>query len=187
LYKSTARMVADAKGVGASVDVSTLAAYAAEVEAEIAVIEQGFLDQFAAEIDRIEAATHTTYVSKVKTEKAKARRAAQERARFNVGSNKQLARLFVEIMGIQPKFWTKEPKARPGKARKKEYVPSPSFKSAHLSTYGKGGELLRTRRKRLLVLQQTRSLLKLAAHDGRWHPDMRACGTATGRMAGGRA
>lgn len=187
LYKSTARMVANAKGAGARVDTQTLTEYVAQVEAEVAAIEQGFRDRFNAEIERIEAAAHTVYVGKVKTEKARARRRAQDQSRFNVGSNKQLAQLFINTLGFVPKFVTKEPKANPNKPRKKEFVPSPSFKSAHLSTYGDGGELLIKRRKRLLVLQQARSLLKLAAHDGRWHPDMRACGTATGRMAGGRA
>jgi hypothetical protein len=187
LYKSTARMVAKAKGTGAAVDTAVLEAYVAQVETEIAAIEQRFRGRFSAEITKIEASAHRTYVDGVKTEKAKARRQAEEPARFNVGSNKQLKLLFVDTLGIEPKFWTKEPKAKPGKPRKNPFVPSPSFKSAHLSTYGEGGELLRTRRKRMLVLQQARALLKLASYDGRWHFDLRACGTATGRMAGGRA
>ena len=187
LYKSTARMVSKAKGVGAAVDVAALQAYVAQVEAEIAQIEHKFLLRFSAEIHQLRAKAYAAYIDEVKTEKAKARRREAPAPRFNVGSNKQLKALFVDMLGITPKFWTKEPKAKPGKARKKEFVPSPSFKSAHLSTYGEGGELLRTRRKRMLVLQQARALLKLAAYDGRWHFDLRACGTATGRMAGGRA
>ena len=187
LYKSTARMVSKAKGVGAAVDVTALQAYVTQVEAEVAAIEQRFRDRFQAEIAQLEAMAHRAYVRAVKTTKAQDRRAAEEPERFNVGSNKQLKALFVDMLGIAPKFWTKEPKAKPGKARKQEFVPSPSFKSAHLGTYGEGGELLRTRRKRMLVLQQARALLKLAAYDGRWHFDLRACGTATGRMAGGRA
>lgn len=187
LYKSTARMVARAKGVGAAVDMAALGAYVAQVEGEVAAIEQRFRERFKDEITRLEVAGHSAYVSAVKTAKARERRQREEPERFNVGSNKQLKTLFVDTLGITPKFWTKEPKAKPGKPRKREFVPSPSFKSAHLSTYGEGGELLRTRRKRMLVLQQARALLKLAAYDGRWHFDLRACGTATGRMAGGRA
>lgn len=187
LYKSTARMVAKAKGVGAAVDTSALEAYVSQVEAEVAAIEARFRERFCDEIGRLEAAAHRTYVESVKTEKARERRRGEAPERFNVSSNKQLKQLFVDVLGIKPPFWTKPPTAKAGKPRTKEFVPSPSFKSAHLSTYGEGGEILIKRRKRLLVLQQARALLKLAAYDNRWHPDIRACGTATGRMAGGRA
>lgn len=186
LYKSTARMVAKAKGSGARVDVAALKAYEAQVQAEIDAVERRFREHFAPQIERIEAAKHRTYVDGVKTAKAKERRQAEAPEPFNIGSNKQLKALFVDTLGIQPKFWTKPPKENPDKPRTKEFIPSPSFKSAHLSTYGEGGEMLRLRRKRLLVLQQTRALLKLAEYDSRWHPDIRACGTATGRMAGGQ-
>jgi len=185
LYKSTARMVAKAKGVGARVDTATLEAYVSQIQAEVDSIEQEFRKRFSAEIERLEAAAHCSWVGEAKMERTRERRRNEPRSVFNVGSNQQLQRLFVDTLGIQPKFWTRPPKSK--KPRKKEFVPSPSFKSAHLSTYGEGGEILIKRRTRLLVLQQARSLLKLAAYDSRWHFDIRACGTATGRMAGGRA
>lgn len=185
LYKSTAKMVAKAKGVGARVDVEALQRCAAQVQAEIEAIEAEFRARFKPQLEAIEAEAHAAYVNAVKTQKARDKRAAEPPERFNIGSNAQLQRLFVDVLGIQPKFWTKAPMLRPGQERKKEFIPQPSFKAAHLGTYGEGGELLVKRRKRLLVLQQTRALIALAGYDGRWHPDLRACGTATGRMAGG--
>lgn len=186
LYKSTARKVSAAKGTGARVDVQALEAYIVQVQLEIDEIEARFRTKFQRELAAIESARHNEYAMALKTAKGQERRLAEEPERFNLGSTKQLKALFVDALGIQPKFWTKEPKAKPGKPRKKEFVPQPSFKSAHLSTYGEGGEIIRSRRKRLLVLQQAKALVKLAQHDGRWHFDLRACGTATGRMAGGR-
>jgi hypothetical protein len=183
LYKSTARHVALAKGVGARVDVKGLAEYAKQVEAEIEAIEQAFRERFKAQIEPMEAAAHTAYCSEAKQEKTREKRRQGLPRRFNIGSNLQLKALFVDVLGVKPKFWTKAPFSN--KPRVKEFVPQPSFKAAHLGTYGEGGELLVQRRKRLLVLQQTQALLKLAKFDDRWHPDIRACGTATGRMAGG--
>lgn len=186
LYKSTARMVAEAKGMGVRVQTQDLQAYVKQIKGEVAEIEASFRQHFSRELAQIEATMHDSYVMKVKTAKCQEKRRLETAESFNPSSGKQLTSLFVSIVGITPKFWTKESKNKTGKPRKKEFVPQPSFKSAHLSTYGKGGELLRTRRKRLLVLQQAQALLKLAEHDGRWHADIRAAGTATGRLAGGR-
>jgi hypothetical protein len=38
----------------------------------------------------------------------------------------------------------------------------------------------------MLVLAQIDSLLELSEADGRWHIDLKAAGTVTGRFAGGR-
>lgn len=185
LYKSTARKVAEAKGTGIQVDTAALEKYMEQVQAEVDAIEDKFREHFKPQLIGLESRWHNEWALSLKTIKGQERRLAEEPERFNLGSNKQLKALFVDLLGIQPKFWTKAPKLKPGEVRKKEFVPSPSFKSAHLSTYGEGGELLIKRRKRLLVLQQVKALIKLAIYDGRWHFDLRACGTATGRMAGG--
>lgn len=187
LYQSTATLVAGAKSTGVRVNVEALEAYKAMVEAEIAAIEEEFRSHFRESLEILESQMKNDYVYAVKTSKAQEKRLEEPAARFNLSSGKQLTKLFVEILGLKPQFWTKEPKLKPGKVRRKPFVPSPSFKSAHLSSYGTGGQILRARRKRLLVLQQTKALLKLAVYDGRWHPDIRAAGTATGRLAGGRA
>jgi DNA polymerase I-like protein with 3'-5' exonuclease and polymerase domains len=91
--------------------------------------------------------------------------------RFNVGSNKQLEMLFCGELGMVAQFKTEKD--------------SPSFKSCFLHQWGDGGTILAKRRKRLLVLKQAQALYELSAYDGRWHMDLKACGTATGRFAGG--
>ena len=94
-----------------------------------------------------------------------------EHVRFNVGSNHQLRMIFVDILKMVPKFLTDKG--------------SPSFKSPALPQWGEGGMLLGKRRKRLLVLKQATNLLILSGYDGRFHLDLKACGTSTGRYAGG--
>lgn len=192
LYSSTAAMMARAKSDGLPVDRQALLSYVVEIEDEIKAIEGEFRGKFLSEIEDLEDARTTEWINGVKTAKARDKRTeaathgCPEDLRFNVGSNKQLAALFVDKLGIVPKFWTKAPKAKKNaKPRKKPFVPSPSFKAAHLSTYGEGGTLLRQRRKRMLVLTQAKALLGLSKRDGLWHFSMKACGTATGRMAGG--
>jgi hypothetical protein len=196
LYRASAMRIAEAKGRGVKVDRTRLEAYRAKVAQEIADIEAAFRLKFVAELADIEGRMADAFVDALKTEKGRQGRRKQlvddpNIARFNIGSGKQLRALFVDTLGIQPRFWTEESKTSRAKREKnpelKEFQPSPSFKSAHLPGYGEGGEILVERRKRLLVLQQADSLLGLSAHDGRWHVDLKACGTATGRFAGGRA
>lgn len=190
LYVSTAKKVAKAKGVGIAVDVLALKVYEQAVVKEVEEIERQFRLEFVEPIASIEAATLGFYIRGCKTPNGTRKREARAQTepglyKFNVGSTKQLEQLFVQTLKIVPKFLTKAPKLKPGQTRSKPFVPVPSFKAAHLSTYGKGGEILIQRRKRLLVLQQIKALLKLAEYDGRWHFDIRAAGTATGRQAGG--
>lgn len=196
LYTASAKRIAEAKGRGVRVDRDALCKYRDDVLAEIAAIEDAFKSEYAGPIAEIESEYAEAYIYALKTERGQAQRRAHVAAgtadiRFNVGSNKQLARLLVDKLGIQPKFYTEESKQ--SKARRKDspnlppFQPSPSLKAAHLGTYGKPGEMLIQRRKRLLVLKQVENLLELSALDGRWHADLRACGTATGRFAGGRA
>lgn len=197
LYLASAKRISESKGRGVVVDRTKLIAYRQTIQEQMKKIEQDFRTRFADPISILERRMLEAFVMGVKTEKGREnrrRQAAEDPAgckvRFNVGSNKQLARLFVDELKVRPKFWTEESKA--SKARRKtnpdlkEFEPSPSFKSAHLAGYGEGGELLVERRKRLLVLTQCDSLLELSGKDGRWHVDLKACGTATGRFAGGR-
>ncbi len=194
LYLASAKRIAEGKGRGVRVDRAKLAGYREEVLSQIDAIEARFRQAYAGPIGEIEAEMREAYVMAVKTPRGQAKRLADleatpDLARFNVGSNKQLASLFIDRLKARPKFWTEESKASKGKRSAnpdlKEFQPSPSFKAAHLPTYGEGGELLVERRKRLLVLKQCESLLALSGFDGRWHVDLKACGTTTGRAAGG--
>jgi hypothetical protein len=195
LYAASAKRIAVAKGEGVLVDRPGLEANRDRITAELAAIEEGFRQRFAAELGRIEAEATEKYVNAVVTPRGReGRRKRLEQdpseTRFNIGSGKQLRRLFVDELGCKPQFWTQESqdsrKKREQDPTRKPFEPQPSFRAAHLEGYGEGGEMLVERRKRLLVLQQTQALLSLTERDSRWHLDLKACGTATGRFAGGR-
>jgi hypothetical protein len=134
---------------------------------------------------------YLTWVNEPKTERGKAARRAKpapEGVEFNPKSASQLTELFVNRLDIKPTFWTKESKASKKKRDENPslapYQPKPSFKAAHLASYGPGGEMLSSYKKRLLVLNQCNKLNELSG-DGRWHLDLRACGTTSGRYVGG--
>jgi hypothetical protein len=108
---------------------------------------------------------------------------------FNIGSNQQLARLFIDCLGMVGGRTTKTGQ---GKIDSKELTPAeaalkyPSFASKHLSTWGSLGEILYKRRRLLLVLQQMLGVYLGSDESGRLHPEIRASGTATNRVAGGK-
>ena len=195
LYAASARRIAHAKGEGVKVDRVSLQAYSLNVAEEIANIETQFRALFALEITKIEAEAAEQYINAVTTPRGRESRRQRldkdpSEIRFNIGSGLQLRRLFIDVLGCKPQFWTQESKASREKRKqdptRKPFVPQPSFKAAHLPGYGEGGEVLVERRKRLLVLQQAQALLELTERDGRWHVDLKAAATATGRFAGGQ-
>lgn len=180
LYKSTTTQVVLAKIRGINVKRDKLSDYASKVAGEIANIEKDFRTKYAKEISEVELDRAMKYILKVKTIKGQRNRYKKyvngdpktvKEIRFNVGSNTQLAALFVDKLGIVPKFFTDKG--------------SPSFKSAMLGQWGEGGELLKTRRKRMLVLTQSTSLYHLSADDGKWHLGLKVAAAASGRLAGG--
>lgn len=180
LYFSSVRRIVEAKVRGVLVDRIALASYRDTIEADIQNIGKEFIAKFATPIANVERDKILTHVRKLKTFKGRKKYVKRMRTdavkyaddiSFNVGSNKQLAALFVTQLKMTPKFLTDSEQ--------------PSFRSAVLHQWGDGGEMLKVRRKRLLVLKQSESLLALTEHDGRWHVDLKACGTSTGRFAGG--
>jgi hypothetical protein len=156
LYRESAKRIARAKGTGVCVDRAALESYRATLQSEIAKIGTDFRTRFENEIRDIEMDAMVEWANDLKSvrgrDSRKERLATDEEFRkgfqFNVGSNQQLAALFVGKLGMTAKF--------------------------------------KKRRKRLLVLKQVEALLELSAYDGRWHVDLKACGTTTGRFAGGR-
>jgi hypothetical protein len=181
LYLNAVRMVVGAKIRGVPVDRDQLTVNRGVVAAEIDEIERGFRARFAAPIAAIERERLLKAVTKLKTLKGRRRllrRVKSDSAHdrkvrvFNIGSNAQLQSLFVDTLEMPVTF-------RSDKGR-------PSFRSAVLGQFGEGGEMLKTRRKRMLVLTQIDSLLELSAFDGRWHLDLKLAATKTGRAAGGQ-
>jgi hypothetical protein len=107
--------------------------------------------------------------------------------KFNPGSTTQLAELFVGKLQKPVTFWTKESKAskRSKSPDAAVRIPNPSFKAAHLHSYGDDGNILVDLKKRGIVLNQNRKMVALSTSDGLWHQDLKLCGTKTGRYAGG--
>ncbi len=183
LYRSTVRHIVEAKIEGVRVEREQLASNIGGLREEVRGIELGFAQRFAAEIRSIERDHLYARVTKLKTFRGRKSYLKRFRAdnsplfadeiQFNVGSNKQLEELFVGKLRIEPRFLTETGK--------------PAFRSAVLDAWGDGGILLKTRRKRLLVLKQSEALLKLSEFDGFWHIDIKVAGTATSRLAGGSA
>lgn len=180
LYFSSVHHVVGAQIRGVAVDRDALRVFEGQLIKEIDDIGAAFRVRFIAEIAAVEYERLQAWAHDVKTAAGASKRFAKWDERhptavkavaFNVGSNKQLERLFVSKLGIEPKFFTEKG--------------SPSFKSSHLGVWGEGGEMLKTRRKRMIVLKQTQALLALSEFDGRWHPSLKVSGTSSGRMAGG--
>jgi hypothetical protein len=168
LYMNVTRLIVQSKARGVSVDREKLAAYVVQVEAEIKEIEQKFCNALAGPIEEVQRLKLEEAKAKYKTEKGRAGAKVDD---FNPGSNKQLTTLFVTVMK-QPVQFTSA-------------TGQPSFKKAHLHTWGDGGEILLARRQRMLVLKQAQNLLKLSEEDGRWHVGLKTVGTSSGRFAGG--
>jgi hypothetical protein len=180
LFIGSVRQLVEAKIRGVLVDRESLRANVETVKAEIVAIEKQFLETFADDIRQVERMRLLEAVRGRKTLRGRKKfveryrvghDTAVEAVRFNCGSNKQLESLFGDVRRIECKFRTAKG--------------SGSFKSAHLSQWGDGGLILQTRRKRLIVQKQMEALLALSEYDGRWHLDLRACGTATSRYSGG--
>lgn len=180
LYLSSAYHVVSNKIRGVLVDRAGVRAYAETVLKEIDEIGKQFEIRFA---DAIKVVERQRLLEEVRARKTlKGRKKYLKRVKsdpekwaddiaFNVGSNKQLEALFVDVLKIEPKFFTEKG--------------SPAFKSAMLSQWGEGGLMLGARRKRMLVLKQACNLYKMSEYDSRWHCDLRLAATATGRGAGG--
>jgi len=174
LYTSIVKQVVSAEARGIAVNREALAAHIEVVQAEVNAVEATFRTQFAEQMRAVSAAKEAEEVAKLKTERGQAKRLAKyalEPIPYNIGSNLQLAKLFVGQLGMTPTFFTAKG--------------APSFKSAFLSQWGEGGGVLLKRRKRIMVLNHCLALHQLSERDGRWHPQLKASGTKTGRMSSG--
>lgn len=192
LHMSSSLRYTLAKARGLTVNRQGLEVEAAKIQAEINDHKAAFGGQFVSEIAAIEEQRWADKLAGYKTERGRQSAAAKgmpDDLKFNPASTSQLAELFVGRLGIQPTFWTKEGKASQKKRQLNTeampHIPNPSFKAAHLHSYGEGGKVLVNVKKRGLVLSQNTKMRELSAADGRWHQDLKLCGTKTGRYAGG--
>lgn len=176
LYLASAKLMADSKGRGIKVDREALRANIARSTADIEAIDAAFRAQFAEQIRAVEEDNLRALVLSKKTEKGQG--SAWGRAldtgsyRFKLRSGKQKTALFVDKLGMKPQHLTKGGQ--------------PAFGKAFLKQWGEGGRLLERLGTVSIELAQMENLLALSSYDGRWHCDLRAASTRTGRAAGGR-
>lgn len=176
-YLFMARQISDAKARGVKIDRARACKYRDQLVEEIAEIDRLFRERFLDDITEIERTRGLNWANSLSTPAGVSRRLRQleenpELFRFNVNSTQQLKELFVDRLGIRPQFFTDKG--------------APSFASTYLHQFGEGGEMLAGRKSKQLSLKQTDNLIELSDEDGRWHLDLKATGTKTGRFAGGR-
>jgi len=171
LYKSTAYQTMLAKSRGVLVDREQVKRHVEEKGQQIEEMQARFRERFRIEIRAIEATLLEREVSSYKSE-AKRLEVAENPPRFNPRSTKQKAMLFVDLLGMEPKFFTKKG--------------APSFASKFSKQWGEGGDILKKQQTYMLEKKQGENLLGLSEWNGRYFPDIKACGTQTNRLAGGR-
>ena len=187
LYLDRAKMMSRAYRRGIKIDREALYDYMVTLRTKLNDVEQLFMETFSEAIRDLVVYREQKFLEKqfldpkVKQDKTRYNRwlaIAEGKWRekydnFTLGSNQQLAQLFIEILKVRNiQFFTKKG--------------SPSFQASHLSQWGKGGEILAKRRKIMLVYQQCINTYILSEYDGRAHPSVKVSGTRTNRVAGGR-
>lgn len=188
LHIAACKRIVEAKARGILVDREKLNLNLEATKSEIKTIKDNFDNVFFTHIKDIEAKRWEAWINQPTTERGRLCRASQpapESIKFNSNSTSQLAELFIDVVGIQPTFYTKESKAskaaRDSNPDKPPFMPKPSMKSSHLSSYGDGGVMLASYKKRSLVANQQAKLLELSAKDEIFHFNINPCGTKTGR------
>ena len=175
LYSQTAFLLSQSRGRGVLVAREKLEPSKASLAQELAELNQAFRDKFSSQIDEIEYENLVKYINARKSEKgqAKAWLDALEKPKlvsFKTSSTHHKERLFCQKLQIKPAFTTPSGK--------------PSFTKKLLRQWGEGGHMLKKRGTIFQALSQVKRLQEFSEYDGRWHIDLKAAGTVTGRLAG---
>lgn len=176
LFRYRCHLTTGSRIRGVRVDLSQVDRCIETKTKELAEIEEKFLLAFKSQIAEIEAEMAETYINVPKTEKGRQnRREELERApiKFNINSSDQKRRLFVDKLGLEPRFFTDKGAATLG--------------AKLLWQFGESGKFLEKLGTVRISLQQTETLKKLAEYDGRYHVDVKVVGTRSSRMSGGGA
>ena len=176
LYLSSVTLIVASKQRGTRILRNKLAKYINTQQAKLDAMDVKFREMFLPDILELEAQWANEWVNGLKTERGRKKRAEKlansgDLFRFSVNSTKHKTQLFVEKLKIKPKHFTEKG--------------APSFKKPFLAQWGEGGLLLKNKGTISIAKRQAENLLELSAIDGRYHADLKACGTATGRYAGG--
>lgn len=167
LYRQLVQWVSESRIRGISVDRASLDSYIPSIDAEVAEIDAKFHKAVGAQIEAVRADL------KAKEQKRFKKKVVTETPSFNIQSKAHLEALFCGKLGLTGRL--KTPTGRP------------SFKASHLGQWGSAGTILEKRGKRLKVKEHATKMLEASEGDGRWHADLKLCGTLTGRLAGGKS
>jgi len=194
LFMSMAHLIVDAQITGINVDRAALLQYVKDVNKEVADIDQVFFQEFADPIMAVRQALKIKEQSKFK------KKIVEILPEFNITSKTHMEALCVNQLDLARKVlmkvkdatelkWFKIIQTEQGRVHGAELLVtpknSPSFRSAHMHQWGRPGEIVQNRGKRLLIKTQAAKLALLSTQDDRWHHTLRLCGTVTGRYAGG--
>lgn len=175
LYQAMCQLVSDSRDTGIKVDRDKLAKSKESLQHDLKTLNLAFREHFAAQIAEIEQENLTALCARLKTEKGQLsnwEKAIEDHKiiGFKTSSTAHKKRLFVDKLGLEPKFYTNKG--------------APSFAKKLLRQWGEGGQMLIKRGTIFQALVQVKRLAEKAEHDGRWHVGLKVAGTTTGRMAG---
>lgn len=192
LYRQRCRQLVNARIYGVEVDQDKLNKCEQYIDAELERIEKEFFRIHEKDIQKAIQLKIDDYCNDPRlTDRGRELRrkniaegkdfAARDKiCNFNIGSPKDLLLLYHTILNIAIPFTTL-PNHKTGSKGG-----NASFKRAHLrSWHEESGQVLEDRGSLKFALSQTQSLRTLSAYDNRWHIDMNATGTKTGRLSGG--
>lgn len=169
LYLESCKLLSDSRAMGVEVNRVKLTESIKSLESSIESLKTLFYSKYKTEIDEIESDKLTALKASYKTEKGRLGISLED-YQFNVNSTKDKELLFVTKLGVEPKIVTPTGK--------------PSFKRQFLGQFGEGGLLLEKRGTLSITIDQCKKLLQKSEYDNKWHIDLKAVGTVTGRFAG---
>jgi len=181
------KLFSQAKAKGIKVNLPKLEEYRAQVIQEMEDIDNSFLEQHREGIENIKLNRFKKKLDAYKSDRGKASFTWQKflgspLAQFNVASSTQLAELIVDTYKKEVAVWShyNDDGSPKDSAR-------PSFSTKTLTKWGDDVKHLVKRSKRKKVKEFCDSLVSKAqsSESGRWHQDLKAVGTVTGRFAGG--
>lgn len=175
MYMQMVKLIAKGKGSGVKVDQKLATKNLEELNLKLKSIRVKFKTMFSKEIQQIEEENKQIVLSSRKSDKGKAKMEAEflvneDIYRFKVNSVVHKTRLFVDKLGIEPKYRTDKG--------------SPSFSKTFLHQWGEGGLLLQKYGTLSLTKVQLENLIGKSEYDSRWHIDLLVAGTKTGRLVG---
>jgi DNA polymerase I-like protein with 3'-5' exonuclease and polymerase domains len=157
---------------GIVVDRPRLEGWVSNAQREIGELQARFTEQAAEGVRVVEDTRLTAKMREYKTERGwKNFLATQEKPRFNLNSNPDLAKLFYDALGFDPPSYTPSGQPQVNRAAL-EKIPHPAAKT------------LVEHNRVQKALEYGESYLASLGSDGRLHPGFNVTGTVSGRLSG---